>query len=1128
MCERKIDEYNQTVTSKPRSNAPDVLLDRAFRILQSSSVIAAAVSDEGVDQDMSQFLTLSKSIRDQITAKASSLSNLFSEQYKLPQSDTAIIGTFKNFSFNIPAKYSPAHGTLSESEIRKLTEQNIGWTRVLVCNRLEDVDEWVKKSMMSVPSQDSLLRMLVLKTVEGVIWDYAMNMPVLTPEELQILTTIVDNYREVLHSLKQSQEYKPLSLVELKSREMLVIWVGESEIMVFIFFCSNIVPTFSLDGMSAFCIIHHSAVSCNKYKIAMNEYGVPLDFNDLSHLVLSDPNEWDVALRVAEYLRKIGTDRPIFSLRDERPTFDMGRRICNASPDLVNIWEVEEKDASSRIKGHWNEVLRKKKLASELRASISDLEIRKAETNRKLTNEKEELEDHEAKLRRRNKRSASRIDINSYNASSHTICKNSVNALHNEVNSLESRLERSRSDLTNALKAPPPVFQPLPIKRENAMPILFFLHMPPIFQLLARFSFTSQQLRLPQPWTAATTGSEGTEKIDITGLVTRGDSFCQYSWKDYYNAHQQSQYHRLNCPRTGSDFSLLLRSKTNDKVPPINVGPQSIDYIYSESDGIWYPDEMKPRMAWFGGPKNYDMASSHAEINPFVELDHFIIASNFTERLENETSLQWALIQPGERHIHSSRGNLPYARQNFMPEWLSKTQYLSFANLRSYPNVQLRNILMAIQERQLPFTEHTVHILVRQALFHIGKISNADNGRPVLEWKTDLESLEFGQDAHIILESFYKEIKDSPRSYMCVKLIGMLCNFFSKWENCCRITARNLAASVFQWAEELDGEIEKSPPSLAPSIQAKQAVLFQHAILVLIGGDLEECDISLLIKMIVKSRNLFTEDFRSDEIRANATEIKYGICQKVKNILQVTTHAPTMLTSVLRSVIPRCPAVLDWHPWKSENNSCTQCFEARCDDGCFYSINVISGEVLINGLPPSRLPQSVVAHPLYIRTFGDSNFEVVEMGDFLETRYPIFGRFYRFSRGSSLTIYECQEDESEMLELLDGTPDGVSWAIDLPIRLKSMHSHWLLRESNLIVVRDVCFKDRNVSFLIQLDSNAGDCEGQVKCVETYSEKRDMLFYLMEKMRTMDTLVLHENSKALESSPNLSPKSMSIP
>jgi hypothetical protein len=198
-------------------------------------------------------------------------------------------------------------------------------------------------------------------------------------------------------------------------------------------------------------------------------------------------------------------------------------------------------------------------------------------------------------------------------------------------------------------------------------------------------------MRLPRPWTAATSGSKGTEKIDITGLVTRGGSYCQYSWKDYYNTHQQSQYHCLTCPRTGSDNLLSLCSKTNDIVPPNpnSVGPQNVDRIHLRSDGIWHLDEMKPRMAWFGGSKSYDKASSGMEINPFVELDHFIIASNFTKRLENDISLQWALMQPGEQHIHSSRGNLPHARQNFKPEWLSKTQYLSFANLRSYPHVKI-------------------------------------------------------------------------------------------------------------------------------------------------------------------------------------------------------------------------------------------------------------------------------------------------------------------------------------------------------------------------------------------------------------------------------------------------------
>ncbi len=38
----------------------------------------------------------------------------------------------------------------------------------------------------------------------------------------------MDKYREVSYHLKVSQEYKPLSLVQLNSRKFLVVWVGKS------------------------------------------------------------------------------------------------------------------------------------------------------------------------------------------------------------------------------------------------------------------------------------------------------------------------------------------------------------------------------------------------------------------------------------------------------------------------------------------------------------------------------------------------------------------------------------------------------------------------------------------------------------------------------------------------------------------------------------------------------------------------------------------------------------------------------------------------------------------------------------------------------------------------------------
>ena len=66
------------------------------------------------------------------------------------------------------------------------------------------------------------------------MWEYAESLPEMTQRELEMLASIVDKYREVLHGLKISHKYKPLSLFQLTSREFLVVWVGKSKTMLII------------------------------------------------------------------------------------------------------------------------------------------------------------------------------------------------------------------------------------------------------------------------------------------------------------------------------------------------------------------------------------------------------------------------------------------------------------------------------------------------------------------------------------------------------------------------------------------------------------------------------------------------------------------------------------------------------------------------------------------------------------------------------------------------------------------------------------------------------------------------------------------------------------------------------
>lgn len=138
----------------------------------------------------------------------------------------------------------------------------------------------------------------------------------------------------------------------------------------------------------------------------------------------------------------------------------------------------------------------------------------------------------------------------------------------------------------------------------------------------------------------------------------------------------------------------------------------------------------------------------------------------------------------------------------------------------------------------------------------------------------------------------------------------------------------------------------------------------------------------------------------------------------------------------------------------------TTSFEAVGDDGSLYSINILDGTVLLDGLPPSCLPNEVLEHPLYKRTFGSVNFEVVRMASgTLQTIKPVGGRYYDFclssssssgsggGGGSSGVLGITELDGTLRLQLLDVGADGGggAWGSELPVRLREMHSHWLCR-----------------------------------------------------------------------------------
>jgi hypothetical protein len=129
---------------------------------------------------------------------------------------------------------------------------------------------------------------------------------------------------------------------------------------------------------------------------------------------------------------------------------------------------------------------------------------------------------------------------------------------------------------------------------------------------------------------------------------------------------------------------------------------------------------------------------------------------------------------------------------------------------------------------------------------------------------------------------------------------------------------------------------------------------------------------------------------------------------------------------------------------------------------------VLDGTLLLDGAPPGRLPNDILQLPLYVRTFGASNFEVAATKEgVMKTIRAIKGRHYDFfavaaSEGGGgqqqqLVVVEVErlaagggvqvlEERLELLDVGEGSSCG-AWGRELPVRLRELHSHWLSRSA---------------------------------------------------------------------------------
>ena len=283
--------------------------------------------------------------------------------------------------------------------------------------------------------------------------------------------------------------------------------------------------------------------------------------------------------------------------------------------------------------------------------------------------------------------------------------------------------------------------------------------------------------------------------------------------------------------------------------------------------------------------------------------------------------------------------------------------------------------------------------------------------------------------------------------------------YAGQWDSGSRDVARQLGAIARTWADKLQEDV-KSLDAATPreqhelASQRAKCCLFSMLAIVSYAGSaeltLEDAHQLCNLSLLAESNRIFEETTSFERAVRELTVVTQGILTaRLGEILTLVDQDLSMLTASVRLILEQTPNSLEWKRiWYS--NVKTSCFESVSSDGNLYTINLLKGTVLFNGLPPSRLPSSILEHLLYRRCFANRNFEVVRMGSKLQTIRRVRGCLYTFVLTSyqpqKLIIEEVHPDKNIVLELLDGTPEGVGkWGAQLPIRLQTMHSHWICR-----------------------------------------------------------------------------------
>lgn len=828
------------------------MYDNAMTALTESARIAESLRHRGYDIGVDEFASIRTTLDTMYTAHQTVDSNNYMLQ-RQPHSHFSL----SDMPITLPTLVTPAALVLTEDEIEKRASANLDY--VILPIPLDSTPEqmyqwmtWVKfetslSSIVTTPAEHQSNALLVVENVTKWFCHYASKLTKDTPiESAQIshLFNVLVKYIKHVRALLNVPQSHSIMPTQLSSRIVLYTWIS-------------------------YCLVHQSLV---KVHAILDDYDIPLRYQDLGHLVITDPIEIGACSDACKYIDNYTRHKsPVFSLLSNDSTFQFASRIAETLSDMVVRYQKDYANCEHRKKKHWEAVEEKQVECKRLRARIVELTADKSDTETRKSNEH-------------------RYNCNRWSCTRH------CDDLGSQISDLSRRIVSTNSDLTNTLQSPIGLAQCIPQNRSLAMRNIFFYQMPETFRILSQLSFSAQQLIV--------------ENRPIDETVT---DRAETDLAEYYNTSRSPySYHEPHGSLSHGvqgDVSLW----TTAKVPDMNTyGPRSVDNMYRTDQGVYYPDDnpsLDPVLKWSGCDITGKCSGRY--LNPWKTSPNGDGDKHYTEQLQLYPKLQWCMVVYKDTRVKS---NVPYASQHLKPSTMRKCEYEALTKLRAFPNSQLRNVATAIRCQEVPLTDTDVHTVLRMALYHLGDI-DVDGGQVTYKWKHDLHRLELSKCMTKDLANWADRIANSPKEHESVPICGEISSFLVHYNTEAALVSKSLASIAYRWSRERSACVSTSDASIIAESRAQEALYLMYAMACYGIRDIDADDAALMLKIIVLIRYLHCycdhQDFKE---RLNSALIvsQRVMAHHASQLSKLLSANKQYITDAIRLVIETAPITLEW------------------------------------------------------------------------------------------------------------------------------------------------------------------------------------------------------------------------